>query len=286
MILVTCSNGNLGKRVIRELLKNEDCPAIRAAARSVPKIEKMLASRCTLLKADYDDRSSLDIAFKRVSTLVFVSSNAGNDVRIPQHRTVIEAAQNAGIKRIVYTSFYNPVATSAFQLVQAHVATEKMLAESGIAHTILRNPMYASNIEGFVTPALESGVLAMPSASAKIAYATHDDLAAATAAVTLDASHVGKTYNLSGPEALDAFEIAARISAVLGRKIEGADIPLEGFAAHLGTLGLPPQMVDDLVSIYRAAAAGEYAEVTGDLEKLIGRKPTSIGDYAAGLATA
>lgn len=286
MILVTCSNGNLGRRVIKNLIAHDDVPPIRAAARTVGKIEKMLASRCTLLKADYDDRASLDIAFRRVKTLLFISGNAGNAVRIPQHRAVIEAAKAAGVKRIVYTSFANPSPTSQFKLVQAHVETERMLAESGIDHTILRNGVYASNIDGFVATAIKSGVLAMPSASARIAYVTHDDLAEATAAVTLDPSHSGKTYDLTGPQASDTAEIAEALSCALGRTINGADLPHADFAAFLGSLGLDAAGADDLVSIYRAAAAGEYAKPSDDLAMLLGRTPTGICAYAAGLAAA
>jgi NAD(P)H dehydrogenase (quinone) len=284
MILVTCANGKLGKRIIDRLLKDENCPAIRAGARTVARIEKMLAARCTLLKVDFDDRASLDTAFKRVSTLVFVSGNAGNAIRIPQHHTVIEAAKAAGVNRIVYTSFANPTPASAFKLVQAHVETERMLKESGIAHTILRNTLYAANIDGFVAGAIANNVLALPSAAAKIAYATHDDLAEAIAKVVLESGHGGKIYELTGPEAVDADAIAQQLSASLNRPVAAADFPLDAFAAHLVTLGFDADGADDLVSIYRAAAAGEYSTVHGDLETLIRRKPVSVGDYIAGLA--
>jgi len=286
MILVTCANGKLGDRVIRSLLKHEGVPAIRAGARSVDKIDKELASRCTPVAADYDDRASLDAAMEGVSTLVFVSGNAANDQRIAQHRTVIEAAKAAGVKRIVYTSFANPVPGSGFNMVKAHVETERMLAESGIPATVLRNGMYASNLEGFVGGALGNGVLAMPSASAKICYAAHEDLADATARVALEAGHEGRTYELRGAEPVNADDIAAMLSAAAGKPIAAADISLDQFTAFLGSLGMDEATSADLTSIYSAAAAGEYASPSNDLEQLLGHPPIAMADYVAGLVKA
>lgn len=286
MILVTCANGKLGERIVRNLLDRADAPAIRAGARSVEKIDERLASRCETVTADYDDPASLAAACEGIKTLVFISGNAGNAVRIPQHRAVIEAARAAGIERIVYTSFSNPVATSQFKLVQAHVETERALAESGIACTILRNGMYASNLDGFVGNALKSGVLAMPAAAAKICYSGHDDLAEATARVALEAGHAGQTYELTGSEPLDAGDLAALLSEVAGRPIVSADIPLGDFRAFLGTLGLDDAAAADLASIYSAAAAGEYAAPHDDLARLLGRPPIAMRDYLASLATA
>jgi NAD(P)H dehydrogenase (quinone) len=286
MILVTCANGRLGGQIIRKLLKYGDVPAIRAGARTVDKIDKALAARCTLITTDYDRRATLDSSFKRVSTLVFVSGNAANELRIAQHREVIEAARAAGIKRIIYTSFSNPTPESKFRMVQAHVATERMLADSGIAHTILRNGVYAANLDGFVAGALASGTLAMPSAAARISYAAHDDLAAATAKVAMDGAHDGKIYELTGGEAVDTFGLARLVSEAAGRDIGAADIPLDQFAAYLGTLGLDEAGAADLTSIYAAAAAGEYAEPSGDLERLLGHAPIAMRDYIAGLVHA
>ena len=286
MILVTGANGKLGDRIIRNLFKRDDAPSIRAGARSVDKIDKMLASRCTLITADYDKRASLDSAMKRVKVLVFVSGTAANADRIRQHREVIEAAKAAGVQRIVYTSFSNPVPASHFNMVKAHVETERMLVESGIAYTILRNPMYAGNLDSFVAGALEKGVLAMPAAAGKVCYATHDDLAEATARVALEGGHEGKVYELTGTEPVNTADIAAILSELTGRSITGADIPLDHFSAFLGTLGLDAATSADLTSIYAAAAAGEYAKPHGDLAELLGHPPLPLRDYLAWLIAA
>src|SRR3546814_393839 len=161
MILVTCANGRLGTAIIKALLKDEDCPPLRIAARDITKIDKSLAARCALLKVDYDDPPSMKAAFNRVTTLMFISSTAANPERIRQHQAVIDAARAAGVKRIVYTSFTEPTPSSLFTMVQAHVETERMLGDSGISHAILRNNQYAANIDGFVAQAIETGTLAM-----------------------------------------------------------------------------------------------------------------------------
>lgn len=286
MILVTCANGNLGDRIIRSLLEYDDVPAIRAGARSIGKIDKALAHRCTLVTADYDKPATLASALEEVSTLVFVSGNAANDQRIAQHRAVIEAAAAAGVKRIVYTSFANPVPESLFTMVKAHVETERMLHESGIPATILRNGVYAANLDGFAARALTTGVLAIPSASARICYATHDDLAAATARVAMESGHEGQTYELCGAEPVNADDLASMLSQVSGKPISSGDIPLDQFAAFLGTLGMDAASAADLTSIYSAAAAGEYAQPSDDLARLLGHPPVAMRDYLAGIVRA
>src|SRR3546814_3921928 len=145
-----------------------------------------------------------------------ISSTPANPERIRQHQAVIDAARAAGVKRIVYTSFTEPTPSSLFTIVQAHVETERMLGDSGISHAILRNNQYAANIDGFVAQAIETGTLAMPAAEAKIAYATHDDLGAAAARVLLGDDRDDVVYELTGPEAADAADIATAPSAPTG----------------------------------------------------------------------
>src|SRR3546814_15435058 len=96
MILVTCANGRLGTAIIKALLKDEDCPPLRIAARDITKINKSLAARCTLLKVDYDDPPSMKAAFNRVTTLMFISSTAANPERIRQHQAVRSEERRVG----------------------------------------------------------------------------------------------------------------------------------------------------------------------------------------------
>lgn len=122
------------------------------------------------------------------------------------------------------------------------------------------------------------------SSDGKVAYVTHVDIAAAAAAVLTQPGHENKTYELTGTEALDGFEIAAVISQTASREIKAANPPPEDAAAHFRSMGLPEFAVEGLLSMYAAAEAGEYATVTHDVETLSGRPAESVRAHIQAVA--
>jgi len=212
----------------------------------------------------------LDAAFAGAKTVLIVSGDAPNDVRIRQHRAAIDAAKKAGIGRIVYTSFTNPTAQSLFPFAWIHADTESYLKASGVPFTILRDNQYAENLTNAIGAA-KSGTLALPGARGKVAYIARADVAAAIAGALTQDGHAGKTYELSGPEALDAFDIAAIVSSTLGKPVQAVDADPAEFAQVFAAHGLPPFVIDALLGLYAAAAAGECAVVSTDAATLAGR---------------
>ncbi|MBV6670059.1 NAD(P)H-binding protein [Xanthomonas euvesicatoria pv. alangii] len=198
MIAITAANGHLGQAVAAELLARNAASRVRLAVRSTEKLQTQQDQGFEVVRADYDDPASLDAALAGVSTLLLISSNGTNEDRIRQHKTAIDAARRAGVARIVYTSFTNPSFDSAFVWAHPHAETEPYLKDSGLAWTILRNNRYFTNIDPMLEQAVQKGTFAIPGASGKVAYAGHDDLAAAAATVLLQDGHAGKTYELTG----------------------------------------------------------------------------------------
>jgi NAD(P)H dehydrogenase (quinone) len=125
----------------------------------------------------------------------------------------------------------------------------------------------------------ETGVFAIPGAAGKVAYIAHQDVAAAIVGAMTGNAMDNTIYELTGPEALDADEIAGILSQVLGRETGAVDAPPEDFAATFRSLGMPEFAVEGLVSIYAASAAGEYAQVSDDVRTLAGRPARSLRDY-------
>jgi uncharacterized protein YbjT (DUF2867 family) len=106
-----------------------------------------------------------------------------------------------------------------------------------------------------------------------------DDVAAAVTAVLLDpAPHEGRTYSLTGPEALTLTEAAATMSRSLGRRYTFVDETVEEAYASRASYGAPGWQLDAWVSTYTAIASGELAGVTGDVERLTGHQPMSLAD--------
>jgi NAD(P)H dehydrogenase (quinone) len=122
-------------------------------------------------------------------------------------------------------------------------------------------------------------LLASPSADARVAYLTHGDAAAAAVGALLGSGHVGKTYEITGPEALTLHEIGAALSAARGQRVNVAKSALADLRAYYQSLKLPQFLVEALVGASAATAAGEYEQVTRDAEALAGRPTQSMRDY-------
>jgi NAD(P)H dehydrogenase (quinone) len=279
MIVVTAASGKLGRAVAEELGKRVPASEIKLGARTPAKLEFWKSRGFDVVRADYDDPATLNAAFAGAEVVLLISSDGPNDARIRHHKNAIDAAKRTGVKRLAYTSFVNPTLRSKFIWAIAHAETEPYLKASGIPYTILRDNQYASNLDGLIAKAKETGTFALPGATGKVAYVTHGDVAACAAAVLTQRGHEYKTYELTGPEALDGFQIAAVISEASGREIKTVDLSPEIAAAALRAAGLPEFAVEGIMSMYAAAKAGEYATVTHDVKLLSGRPATSVRSH-------
>jgi NAD(P)H dehydrogenase (quinone) len=257
---------------------------VRLAARTPGKVADLGARGFEVVHADYDDEASLARAFVGARTALVISGDGTNEVRIRQHKAVIDAALTAGVQHIAYTSVINPTPQTRFTLAATHVETEAYLKASGVAYTFLRDNMYAANLDTLLAAASSSGVLAVPGAAGKVSYVLHADVAAAAAAVLTGEGHENAAYDVTGSEALDAYDVAGTLSEALGRDVATVEAAPEDFAAHLRGMGLPPFYVEALLSIYAATAAGEYARVSDDVARLTGRPAGSVREHVRAFA--
>jgi NAD(P)H dehydrogenase (quinone) len=286
MILVTAASGRLGRAAAEALAARVEPSLVRLAARSPQKLDDLKARGFEVVGADYEDRDALSRAFDGIETALVISSMGPNDVRAAHHQAAIDAAKTAGTRHLVYTSAVHATPSSRFEWAPAHAATEAALKASGLGFTILRDNSYAANNDGLYRNALETGVFAVPGVGAKVAYVTHEDVAAAAAGVITGSGHDGKTYEMTGPEALDGHAVAERLATVAGRPVRAEDMPLEAYAAMLRSFGLPEFVVTGVTSFMAALAAGEYASVSGDVERLAGRPATPLAAYLRGALAA
>ena len=278
MIVVTAASGKLGQKVAEHLARIVPPSSVRLAARTPDRLAPFAAKGFEVVAADYDDAASLERAFAGAEAAMIISSVGTNDDRARQHKAAIEAARTAGVKRIAYTSAIKPEG-SRFEWAPGHVETEAALKASGVPYTILRDNSYASNNDGLYRHAIETGVFALPGVDAKVAYVTHDDIASAAAKVLAAGGHDNKTYDMTGPEALDGHEVAAALAEASGKPIKAQEMSLADYGGILRSFQLPEFVVSGVTSFMAALAAGEYSGVSGDVERLAGRKGTPLRDY-------
>jgi NAD(P)H dehydrogenase (quinone) len=226
----------------------------------------------TVAQASYDDVAAMRTALEGVDVLLLVSAAEHPD-RLAQHRSAVAAAAQAGVQRVVYTSFCGAAADATFTLGRDHHGTEVALREAGLSTTALRNCFYGDVLPSYFDAA---GVLRGPADDGRVAVVARSDVAESAVTALLDEACADRTYVLTGPEALTLDDVAAELSEVTGQALRYERETLEEAYASRAHYRAAPYEVDAWVSTYTAIAAGEMATVTGDVEALTGHRATSF----------
>ncbi|OZI21091.1 NAD(P)-dependent oxidoreductase [Bordetella genomosp. 9] len=275
-IAITGATGQLGRLVVQELLRTVPAGELVALVRTPAKAADLgIAAR----PADYTRPETLPAALAGVDTLLLIS---GNEVgqRIAQHRNVVDAAQRAGVRRIVYTSLLH-ADTSPLSLAPEHLETENAIKASGLAYTLLRNGWYIENHTGAIAPALATGVLAGASGEGKFSAAARGDYALAAATVLTGSGHEGKTYELAGDDPYTRAQFAAEVARQAGKPVVYRNMTEAEYAQALAGVGLPAPIAQAVASWDALAADGALYDDSGVLAKLIGRPTTPLSKVIA-----
>jgi NAD(P)H dehydrogenase (quinone) len=275
MIVVTGASGHLGRLVIDGLLEAGE--QVVAVARQ-PEAVKDLAERgVEIRQADYDDPGTLPAAIAGASKLLLISSNAVGR-RAGQHKAVVDAAAQAGVGLVVYTSVLH-ADVSPLVVAPDHKVTEEAIVASGLPYVFLRNGWYTENYEPAARAAAETGEIIGSARDGRVATATRADYAAAAVAVLTGNGHENTTYELSGDTAWSYAELADEVSQISGRTVAYRDLPADEHRDALLQAGLPDAAASTYASFDRDIAAGALADTPGHLRSLIGRPTTTLGNW-------
>ncbi len=214
-------------------------------------------------------------ALDGIDTALLVSAHEAAD-RVDVHRAFVQAAVEAGVRQIVYTSFVGAGDSAGFLLAQDHGATEAIIRDAGIEFTFLRDNFYAEVFPDFAD---DQGAIKGPAGSGRVAAVSRRDVADVAATVLRDPrAHAGATYDLTGPQALTLDEIAQILTTVTGRPHRYVDETMEQARASRAVYDAPGWLVDAWISTYTAIRDGELDHVGDDVSALLGRTPTSFAE--------
>ena len=275
MIVVTGATGQLGRLVIEQLLTRLPASQIIAAVRSPEKAADLSALGVQVRQADYSQPSTLDSAFADADTLLLISSSEVGQ-RLAQHKAVIDAAKNAGVKLLAYTSVLH-ADTSALGLAKEHRETEDYLQSSGLPFVLLRNGWYTENYAAGAPGALAHGAVMGCAGEGRISSASRLDYAEAAATVlTADEDQAGRVYELAGDVSYTLADYAAELSRQSGKTLAYFDLPQAEFEAALIKAGLPDFVAQLLADSDAAAAQGALFDDSHQLSTLIKRPTTPL----------
>jgi NAD(P)H dehydrogenase (quinone) len=273
---VTGATGQLGRLVIESLKQKVAAQTIIALVRTPSKAADLGVEARAF---DYTQPEALVASLQGIDKLLLIS---GNEIgqRLPQHKAVIAAAKQAGVKQIVYTSILH-ADSSPLSLAGEHLGTEVVLKESGLTYTILRNGWYTENYTGSAKGAMGAGAFIGNAGDGKIASAARADYAEAAAVVLAGEGHENKTYELAGDEAYTLTELAAEISKQSGKTIPYNNLTEEQYAGILKGFGLPDGLAEMLANSDTGASKGGLFDDSHVLSALIGRATTPLAKVVA-----
>ncbi|WP_257789881.1 SDR family oxidoreductase [Streptomyces sp. 3211] len=278
MIAVSGASGRIGGKVI-EILQERGSARLVALTRTP---ERLAGMGVVARAADFDDPDRLVKALDGVERMLLVSTDAvgPGGRRIRQQSNAVRAAIAAGVGHVIYTSFTrvgdvaNPLAVA-----EDHRATEHALATSGMAFTSLRHNTYTEMLLMRTPEALSSGVLKDNSGDGATGYVTRDDCAEVAATLLAEGGHEGEFLEVTGPEALTQHEVAALLADITGRPVRFQPQCDDEAVSDLVKRGMTIPMAQFLTTFAQAGREGFKDTVTDVVERLAGRKPTSVADF-------
>ena len=268
---VTGATGQLGRLVVEKLKQKVAADTIVALVRNPEKAADLGVEARAF---DYTQPEALVASLKGIDKLLLIS---GNEIgqRLPQHKAVVEAAKQAGVKQITYTSILH-ADSSPLGLAEEHLGTEVAIKESGLTYIILRNGWYTENYTGSAKGAVGAGAFIGNAGDGKIASAARVDYAEVAAVVLAGEGHENKTYELAGDEAYTLTELAAEISRQTGKTVPYNNLTEAEYAGILKSFGLPDGLAEMLTDSDTGASKGGLFDDSRALSKLIGRPSTPL----------
>ena len=278
MILVTGATGLTGGELVRRL-SAQGIP-VRALVRNAITAEALARlPGVEIAEGDMARPATLTAALRGIERAMLISSSDPGMLEVQSN--FIAAAGKAGVRHVVKLSGIIPGLHSPFRFARMHAEIEQRLETSGMAFTHLRAGEFMHAYFRQVPSIVAEGTLLLPMDNAKIASVDIGDIARVAAAVLTGAGHDGKTYPLTGPEALTMAEVAAKLSAATGRMIRYVNVAPEDAKRAQRAAGLPPYTVDALAELFAERRKGKEAQVWPTINMVFGQRATPFEEFAA-----
>ncbi|THF70845.1 SDR family oxidoreductase [Deinococcus sp. Arct2-2] len=278
MILVTGATGKLGRIVVQHLLKDAAPDQIAVLVRDESKAADLKAAGVSVRVGHYDDLSLLGQAMQGIDRVLLI---AGTDEerRVQQHQNVIDAAKQAGVQGIAYTSrTLKDRSTLANKLMEGHFQTEDAVRASGLNYAVFRNVLYMDALPQFVGEQVFETGIRLPAGQGRVAFALRSDMGEAIANSLLNDQWNQTTYHLTGTEPYSFEDVAAELTRLSGKAVAYYPVEAAAFEAQMIGRGVPPVVAQRVAGFMTDIKNGQEDEISPDLERLLGRRPALLGE--------
>nr|WP_295925563.1 SDR family oxidoreductase [uncultured Dyadobacter sp.] len=275
-ILITGATGTIG-RELTAILSSRNIP-FRAMVRSLDRAGELAGlPGAELVIGDFNEPATLENALAGMERAFLLTHSS--ELAEKQQSTFVALAAKAGLKHIVKLSQWAADVTSPVRFLRYHAEVENRIRDSGMTYTFLRPNLFMQGLLGFRDSIVYQGKFFGAIGDARISMVDTRDIARVAAAALTGPGHEGKTYNLTGPEALSHQDLAAKLSDTLGRAVEFVDVPPAALHEMLIGVGFSDWQAEGLVEDYAHYKRGEAEVVSDHIFEAILQKPINIDSF-------
>jgi NAD(P)H dehydrogenase (quinone) len=277
-LIVTGAAGHLGRLVSEQLLERAAPEELVLVTRTPDALREFRARGVEVRYGDFDKPASLRDAFAGGSRMLLISTDAVGR-RVAQHRLAIKAAAEAGIDHVVFTSVINPIMSNPTgRYAWEPGLSEGILHRSGLPCTVLRFGTFAELVLPAAATAVQNHRLVTNNGEGRIVPVSRRDCAEAAAIVLTTEGHIGRTYDITGAEALSTNDLAKLYTDLSGQPVKVVQLSDAMLTEVLAGIGTPMSTVLSVTAFGRAVRRGYFDVVDASFEHLTGRPPISLRD--------
>lgn len=278
-ILITGATGHIGTTLAKHL-SAQGVP-FRAMVRKADNNANIIAALpgAEIVTGDFNDAGSLAYALQGMDK-AFLLTNSSEEAETLQSNFVT-AAVKSGLPHIVKLSQLHASAQSPVRFLRYHAAVEEKIRRSGIAYTFLRPNLFMQGLLGFRDIIRTQHQFFATAGNAPVSLVDTRDIAAVAAVALTGNGHTGKTYDITGPEALTHATLAQILSETLGRTIRYINVTENELLPALLHAGFPAWQAEGLIEDYAHYARGEAAAVSHAVQDITGKPARDFASFAA-----
>lgn len=276
-VLVTGGTGKVGSEVIKELVKRN--VSVRALVRKQEASTKM-PKGVEIIQGDLLDPVSIRKALDGVDKLYLLNAVVPDE--LTQGLIAYDLAKKLKLKQIVYHSVFKVEDFKDVPHFASKLTIESALHEFNLPFTIIRPNYFYQNDVSLKDVLMKAGMYPMPLGTPGVSAVDTRDIAEAAAIALTRDGHLGKTYNLNGPEVLSGEKIASIWSGLLGKEIRYPGENLDSFEEQMRQ-SAPSWSAFDIRMMFQGYLERGFAAEDGDIETLtmlLGHPPRRYKDFA------